>query len=267
MPRLSFQRCRRVLIAATFAAMFAAGSAHAQDRVLRVVSIDSQPIAYAFVQSNGGHAQLTDENGRVSMGAGKKQTMTIEVRRIGFTPFYGKVDFPDTAVTIPIILPPIAQQLRGVRVTADKSKSSLELNGFYKRWLDAQKGATSAMFIGPEEIDKRNTSRVSALLGGVSGLSMGHTTNGNNVITAGSGACAMAVIIDGRQVCPTVGCHIDAGGKGGLTDQNSVLIDQVIDINSVAGVEVYRRGGNMPSDFHVDGECGAVAFWTGGRRR
>jgi hypothetical protein len=263
MSRESLRAVRRVVLAAALAA----GSAGAQDRVLRVVTADSQPIAYAFVQSNGGHAQLSDENGRVSMGAGKKQTLTIEVRRIGFTPFYGKIDFPDTAVTIPVVLPPIAQRLGGVRVTADKSKSSLELNGFYKRWLDAQKGVTSAMFIGPEEIDKRNTSRVSALLGGVSGISMGHTTNGNNVITAGSGSCAMAVIIDGRQVCPTLGCHIDAGGRGGLTDQNSVLIDQVIDINSVAGIEVYRRGGNMPSDFHVDGECGAVAFWTGGRRR
>lgn len=263
MPRVSLQCARRLLIAATLSA----GSARAQDRVLRVVTADSQPIAYAFVQSNGGHAQLTDENGRVSLGAGKKQTLTIEVRRIGYTPFYGKIEFPDTAVTIPVVLPPIAQQLGGVRVTADKSKSSLELNGFYKRWLDAQKGVTSAMFIGPEEIEKRNTSRVSALLGGVSGISMGHTTNGNNVITAGSGTCAMAVIIDGRQVCPTAGCRMDAGGGRGLTDQNSVLIDQVIDINSVAGIEVYRRGGNMPSDFHVDGECGAVALWTGGRRR
>jgi hypothetical protein len=256
-------RARRIVIAVALTA----GAAHAQDRVLRVVSSDSQPIAYAFVQSNGGHPQLSDEDGRVSIGAGKKQTLTIEVRRIGFTPFYGKIDFPDTAVTIPIVLPGLAQQLGGVRVTANKAKSPLELNGFYRRWLEAQKGVTSAMFIGPEEIEKRNTSRVSALLGGVSGISMGHTTNGNNVITAGSGSCAMAVIIDGRQVCPTVGCHMDAGGKSGLTDQNSVLIDQVIDIASVAGIEVYRRGGNMPSDFHVDGECGAVAFWTGARKR
>ena len=53
----------------------------------------------------------------------------------------------------------------------------------------------------------------------------------------------------------------------GLTDMNSVLIDQVIDMNSVAGIEVYKRGGNMPSDFHVDGECGAIAIWTGSRKR
>jgi hypothetical protein len=249
------------------AAVLAASVAHAQDRVVRVVSRDSEPIAYAFVQANGGHAQLTDESGRVSIGSGKKQTLTIEVRRIGYTPFYGKIDFPDTAVTIPVVLQSLAQQLGSVRVTANTIKSSLELNGFYRRWLDGQKGVTSAVFIGPEEIEKRNTSRVSALLSGVSGVSMSRTSNGNTVMTSSSsGGCPMAIIVDGRQVCPAGGCNFQNYSHG-LTDMNTVLIDQVIDINSVAGVELYKRGGNMPSDFHVDGECGAIALWTGNRKR
>jgi hypothetical protein len=41
----------------------------------------------------------------------------------------------------------------------------------------------------------------------------------------------------------------------------------VIDIGSVAGIEAYKRGGNVPSDFHVDGECGVLAIWTGSRSR
>ena len=249
------------------AGLLAGSAAHAQDRVLRVVSSDSEPIAYAFVQANGGHAQLTDESGRVNIGSGKKQTLTIEVRRIGYTPFYGKIDFPDTAVTIPVVLPSLAQQLGSVRVTAGKIKSSLELNGFYRRWLDGQKGVTSAVFIGPEEIEKRNTSRMSALLGGVTGVSTSRTSNGNTVMTSSSGgSCPMAIIVDGRQVCPAGGCNFQDYSHG-LTDMNTVLIDQVIDINSVAGVELYKRGGNMPSDFHVDGECGAIALWTGSRKR
>jgi hypothetical protein len=262
MPKSSIKLALGFLAAASPATVL-----QAQERVVRVVSADSQPIAYAFVQANGGHAQLTDENGRVSMGSGKKQTMTIEVRRIGFTPFYGKIDFPDTAITIAVVLPTIVQQLSSVKVTANKSKSALELSGFYRRWLDGQKGVTSAVFIGPEEIDKRNTSRVSALLGGVNGITMARTSNGNNVVTSSGGSCAMAIVIDGRQVCPTIGCHRDDGSHSGLTDANAVLIDQVIDIGSVAGIEVYKRGGNMQSDFHVDGECGAVAFWTGSRKR
>lgn len=248
------------------AAWLAAGTVHAQDRVIRVVSSDSQPIAYAFVQANGGHAQLTDESGRVSMGPGKKQTFTVEVRRIGYTPFYGKIEFPDTGIVIPIVLPNLTQQLGPVKVTARRSTSSLELAGFYKRWLEAQKGGSSAVFIGPEEIEKRNSSRLSALLGGVAGVSMSRTSNANTVLTSStSGSCPMAVIVDGRQVCPNGGCSFQDYSRG-LTDMNSVLIDQVIDVNSVAGVEIYKRGGNMPTDFHVDGECGAVAIWTGTRK-
>jgi hypothetical protein len=256
------KRALRVLTAM----VLAASAIHAQDRVIHVISVDSQPIAYAFVQANGGHAQLTDENGRVSMGSGKKQTLTIEVRRIGFTPFYGKIDFPDTGIVIPVMLPSLTQQLGSVNIVARKSRSSLEMSGFYRRWLNGQKGVTSAVFIGPEEIEKRNTSRVSAILGGVTGVSMSRTSNANTVVTSSSGgSCPMAIIIDGRQVCPASGCSFQDYSRG-LTDLNSVLIDQVLDINSVAGIEVYRRGGNMPTDFHVDGECGAVAIWTGTRK-
>lgn len=244
----------------------AAGTARGQDRVLLVVGPDSQPIAYAFVQANGGHAQLTDEAGRVHMGAGKKQTLTIEVRRIGYSPFYGKLDFPDTAVTIRVVLPKLAQQLSSMKVTSRKSASSLELSGFYRRWLDAQKGVTSAVFIGPEEIEKRNAGRVSILLTGVSGVTVTRTTNGNSVVTSGSGTCPMAVVVDGRQVCPNGGCLQNDATKTGITEETAVLIDQVVDISSVAGVEVYKRGGNMPGDFHVEGDCGAVAIWTGSRK-
>jgi hypothetical protein len=76
----------------------------------------------------------------------------------------------------------------------------------------------------------------------------------------------MAIVLDGRQVCPNAGCRMQDVG-GGFTDLNVVLIDQVIDIGSVAGIEAYKRGGNVPSDFHVDGECGVLAIWTGSRSR
>ena len=248
------------------AASFAASPAHAQDRVLEVMTSDSVPVAYAFVQANGGHALLTDESGRVSIGRGKKQTFDVEVRRIGFTPFFGKIDLPDTAITVRIVLTRLAQQLSTLRVTSKKSQTSLELSGFYQRWLDMQKGVTSAVFIGPEEIDKRNASRVSMLLSGVNGITMTRTTNGNEVATTGGGgACPMAIVVDGHQICPLAGCNM-ADYTRGLTDNNVVLLDQVVDINSVAGIEVYKRGGNMPSAFHVDGECGVIALWTGSRK-
>lgn len=263
MPRVAPARVLRIVAAA----FLVSGIAQAQDRVLRVTGIDSLPIAYAFVQANGGRAMLTDEDGRVSIGSGKKQTLTIEVRRIGYTPFYGKIDFPDTAITIPLTLQTIGQQLSTVKVSANKTKSSLELSGFYKRWLDGQRGVNTAVFIGPEEIEKRNATRTSNLLNGVSGISVTRTPNGNNVIVSGGGTCPMAIVLDGRQVCASGGCLHSDPQKAGITDMTAVLIDQVVDMGSVAGIEVYKRGGNMPSDFHVEGDCGAVAIWTGTRRR
>ena len=261
---MSIMKLRRALRAGATVAL-AATAAHAQDRMLRVVSDDSTPIAYAFVQANGGRALLTDESGIVRFGPGKKQTLTLDVRRIGFKPYYGKMDFPDTGVTLQVVLPHLAQQLSTMKVTTRRQATSLELSGFYKRWLDMQKGATSAVFIGPEEIEKRNVSRMSMLLGGVSGISIARTSNGNSVVTTGN-MCPMAVLVDGRQICPNGGCLRDDPGKSGLDDQNSVLIDQIISADAVAGIEVYKRGGNMPSDFHVDGECGAIAIWTGSRK-
>jgi hypothetical protein len=259
----SLPRAIRIIIAVAWTA----ASAHAQDRVLRVLGTDSLPIAYAFVTANGGHALLSDEDGRASIGSGKKQTFTIEVRRIGYTPYYGKIDFPDTAITIPLILQSIGQQLSTVKVNVNKTKSSLELSGFYRRWLDGQKGVNSAIFIGPEEIEKRNATRTSNLLNGVSGISITRTANGNNVVVSGGGTCPMAIVLDGRQVCANGGCLHSDPAKDGINDMTAVLIDQVIDMGSVAGIEVYKRGGNMPSDFHVNGDCGAVAIWTGTRRR
>jgi hypothetical protein len=258
----SFPRALRIATAV----LLGAGSARAQDRVLRVLGTDSLPIPYAFVQANGGHALLSDEDGRVSIGSGKKQTFTIEVRRIGYSPFYGKIDFPDTAITIPLILQSVGQQLSTVKVNVNKTKSSLELSGFYRRWLDGQKGVNTAVFIGPEEIEKRNATRTSNLLNGVSGISITRTATGNNVVVTGGGTCPMAIVLDGRQVCANGGCLRNAT-KAGVDDLTAVLIDQIVDMGSVAGIEVYKRGGNMPSDFHVDGDCGAVAIWTGTRRR
>ncbi|HEV8409612.1 MAG TPA: hypothetical protein VGQ30_03825, partial [Gemmatimonadaceae bacterium] len=69
--------------------------ARAQGRVIKVVSSDGQPIAYANVSIEGGITQVTDEKGLIPLGAGKQQTITVRVQRIGFTPWFGKVELPD----------------------------------------------------------------------------------------------------------------------------------------------------------------------------
>ena len=79
MSRSSVMRTAILVAAASLASRVSS----AQDRVLRIVSTDSTPVAYAYVSIQGGRAQISDERGLVSMGPGKKQTLAVEVRRIG----------------------------------------------------------------------------------------------------------------------------------------------------------------------------------------
>jgi len=233
-----------------------------QDRVIRVVSSDGQPIAYANVSVEGGETRITDANGDASLGAGKRQTLTVRVRRIGFTPWFGKIELPDTAAVLFVSLPPLAQNLATVTVSGEKTiMSPLVLTGFYDRWMMRQKGLLSAVFISPEELEFRHPDKITNMLYGLNGVQMSRVC----MASRGPGACLpglvatrvgcgpMAIVVDGMQQYPP---------KGGGVD-----IDMLLMASDVAAIEVYVRGGNMPVNFQfMDTGCGVIAFWTGSRR-
>jgi hypothetical protein len=238
----------------------------AQARVIKVVSSDGQPIAYANVIVEGGITQITDDKGEVSLGAGKSQTLRLNVKRIGFTPWFGKVDLPDTAAVLVVKLPPLAQSLTTVTVTGEKNvHSPLVLSGFYDRWMMRQKGVLSATFIGPEELEFRHPDKMTGMLYGLNGVRLtracvlvtGRYHPCVTALVAFSAArsdCPMAIVIDGFQQHPDdEHPHID--------------IDMLLSASDVSAVEVYARGGNMPVGFQFqDTGCGVLAFWTGSRK-
>lgn len=235
--------------------------AGAQARVIRVVSSDGQPVAYANVSVEGGLTQITDEKGDVSLGPGKRQTFTVNVRRIGFTPWFGKLELPDTAAVLTIKLPRLAQNLAPVTVNGTEIKSPLALTGFYDRWLMRQKGVLSAIFISPEELEFRHPERITGMLYGLNGVQVSrgcvtaapHSRCVQGPVPIVPGCGPMAIVIDGQQQFPPQGANVD--------------IDMLLDASDVAAIEVYARGGNMPVSFQfVDTKCGVVAFWTGSRR-
>ena len=46
-----------------------------------------------------------------------------------------------------------------------------------------------------------------------------------------------------------------------------VSLDELVDANSVAAIEVYAHGGNIPQEMQQsDWQCGVIAIWTGARR-
>jgi hypothetical protein len=276
------------LAAALVVALPSAGQA--QLRKLKVVSSDSLPIVYAYVAVEGGVGQITDENGEVSLGAGKKQTLTLRVQRIGYQPWFGKLDLPDTAAVFTVQLARIAQSLSTVTVTGTAQTRSLKLTGFYDRWMMRQKGTLSAVFIGPEELEFRHPDKITNMLRGLNGVSFRRSCEGEQVAFGINGTCQMAILVDGNRQCPSSGCKSGSSGStacalcgtrpserpgasGGCTSSlnlnatNAVILDQILNANDVAAIEVYNRGGNVPVTISAsDQACGIIAIWTGSRK-
>jgi hypothetical protein len=260
-----------LLVAAAFGAAIPA-SARAQQRKVKVVSSDSTPIVYAYVTIEGGIGQITDEKGEVNLGTGKHKTFTVNVRRIGYQPWFGKLEFPDTTAMFTIALPRLTQTLGAIHVSGRSGELSVPLQKFYDRWEMRQKGALSATFIGPEEIEGRHPTRTSDLFSGLSGVALVHSDNGAVCARSNGGSCFMTVMIDGNvfrnasRMCYMQGAlHIGRGAQSEV-DHGPDLND-AIDINDIAAVEVYTRGGNMPVTLQApDNACGVLAIWTGSRK-
>ncbi|HEV8411935.1 MAG TPA: hypothetical protein VGQ30_15630, partial [Gemmatimonadaceae bacterium] len=134
MPRLKLSALTAIALS------FAGTVAGAQARKLKVIGPDSTPIMYAYVAVEGGDGKISDENGEVNLGVGKKQTLKVRVQRIGYQPWFGKIDLPDTAVTLLVQLPRLGQTLSTIKVQAPPETRALQLTGFYDRWMMRQKG-------------------------------------------------------------------------------------------------------------------------------
>jgi hypothetical protein len=182
------------------------------------------------------------------------------------------------------MMPRLGQQLGSIIITGEQIKGRLEMAGFYDRWQQRQKGALSATFIGPEEIEKRHPSRVTDMLFGLSGVTLVRTPQGGMVAKGTGGTCYMTVMLDGGKLCPPLGCHTFASTSQNATqivppppspgeprnttlDDTGVDLNRYIQANDVSAIEVYTHGGNMPASLQVtDNACGVIAIWTGSRR-
>ena len=249
-------------------------SVSAQRSVLKIAGSDSVAVPFAWVAVEGGTAGITDERGELTLGTTRNKTLTVEVRRIGYQPWFGKITLPDTAAVLTVTLPRIVQQLAGINVTGAQVKSRLELAGFYDRWMMRQKGTLSATFIGPEELEKRHPAKTSDMLYGLNGIMIVHGPNGAKCAKGLGGSCFMTVLVDGSVLrggsssCPAGSATQHIGpGPGSGAGAAGVDIDSYLDVSQVAAIEVYARGGNMPVSLQTtDNICGVLAIWTGPRK-
>lgn len=163
---------------ALVAGAMSAATVNAQSTKLRVVGPGGEPVPFAWVAIKG-EPNIANENGEIVLGSGKHKTYELEVRRIGYQPWTGKLESPDTAAVLTVTLPRISQELAPVTVTGSAAKSVLETVGFYKRWLQHQQGGLrNATFIGPEMIDKRKPVTTMDMLDHVLGVYLVENSKG-----------------------------------------------------------------------------------------
>jgi len=284
-------RCPRETV--LFAALLLSGAllprsaAFAQQRTVRVMGDDGEPVAYANVTLSGERPRITNDKGEVDVGTATRATLTIDVRRLGYEPWYGDVTLGDTLPGAQVTLHRIARRMFTVKITDSSNAAPAYLRAFYERMLARQRGIGTGIYLTPEEVDKRSTNMATALLQGLNGVSLRHTSTGKIIAMNSDGACQMTVLIDGHRICPVAGCDVgiqstpsaapaaasasSRRSKNVTTsqpkDDQFVLLDNLLSPTEVAAVEVYPRGASIPPSLPtVDASCGLIAFWTGGRK-
>jgi hypothetical protein len=263
-------------------------AAHGQQRTVRVVGEDGEPVAFANVTLAGERPVITNEKGEVAVGTAARPGLKVDVRRLGYEPWYGPVALSDTVMTAQVTLHRISRRMFTVRITDSSRIAPSYLRGFYDRMLARQRGIGNGIYITPEEVDKRSAGVASALLQGINGVSLHRMSSGKTAAMNSSGSCQMSVLVDGHAVCPEGGCSngsprpptpmalVPSGrrsvqasnSRGGSSgDEGFLAIDDVLNANEIAAVEVYPRGASVPPSLPtVDASCGLVAFWTGDRK-
>lgn len=247
--------------------------------VVRVVDGDGRAVPYALVSVAHGTTAIGDDSGSVTVNLMSRDSVDVSVRRIGYRPFEARVARSGSDGEFVVAMTRLASPLDTVRVVARQS-TPLSRTGFYDRVERTRKGAFTAEFITPEELDARNAALLSQIFQGrrTSSIAM---TGGvrQQAVLLGRGRCAMTILVDGQRVTNTLQESVVTGGppqslnpRGSRSEGGSGMtigLDDIADGRSVMGIEIYPSTANAPAELIPiggRGSCGFVAIWTGPRR-
>jgi len=235
--------------------------ANPSDRVLRgrVTTTENEPIAYANFTINGGRRYVTDDSGKFEVPFNTSSARII-VRRIGFEPTEVKLPvMPDTAIRVRMNA--VARTLETQVVTVRSPFVRLDLNGFYARMNEVERGARVGYFVTPEDLAMRNPLNVTDAaeqfpsirlrpIGGGVPLSRKMRIEDRN-------GCPFTVYLDKVRIQPSM-VSLKA------VDEE---INTLVQPHAVAGIEVYPRKVGAPPGYppyEGGGICqaGVVLIWT-----
>ena len=222
------------------------------DRLLRgrVTDTEQNPLSYASIQLNGGRRFVADDSGRFSIPVARGRIQLL-VRRIGFNPDEVVFDaMPDTIVRIQ--MRGVATALPEITVSGRAAFASLDLNGFYQRMKDAEKGINHGYFITPEDLDFRKPNLILNMAESLPAVQVEHNIlTPRKDILKGMDGCTMTVYLDRIRI---------VGGLGPAADS---YVNELVLPNHVAGIEIYPRAVGAPPQYQsLNGKCGVVLIWT-----
>lgn len=236
--------------------------------LVKITQAADAPVAYALVTIGNGTTRVAGADGIAVFPETKADSVRVTARRIGFKPSTGMYPVPPGEAVIRIQMEPLVTSLDTIRIVAS-DQTPLARTGFYDRIARVQRGAFTARFFTPEELEQRNPSRVSQVLYGESTIRVTPDGRGRVVLLGRGPNCAMTVLLDGRRVSGTVEESINNPSLGRNDPRNLMTVDELVPAGSVAAIEVYGSAASAPVELvQVAGRsgCGIIAIWTGAKR-
>jgi hypothetical protein len=202
----------------------------------------------------------------------------VEAKRLGYQPWIdGPLEVePGGDATFVYHLRPSAVPLDPLEVSAAATERYLGLSGFYER----QK-SDFGHFMEPEDIERRQATRLTDLLRALPGVRVVSTgeigssyiqLRGSNL--SGGGICRPRIFVDGLMFMPGDGQpkRNDLGRQDRLAEEDTELIlndlfsiDDIGHPSTIAAMEVYRSGAQVPVQFggtSIQTQCGVIVVWT-----
>jgi hypothetical protein len=260
-----------------------ADAQHIGGRLVDLVTGTPIPVGILTLLSADSTAVVTvvsDAGGYWRLDAPAAGVYRVGATRIGYQPWVSEpvaLD-RDAALNSVFHLRPLPIELDPIDVRARALRQHLEYSGFFER----QRG-NFGHFVTPEDIDRRQATKVTDLLLGIPGVQRVYVSGGSvgttqvqlrgSSITQG-GVCRPRVYLDGlmyargdsRPVRPGEGVDTEdeVDDLHERMDQG-LSIDDIGHPSTIAALEVYRSAAQVPVQFggsSVETLCGVIVIWT-----